>query len=136
MERLYYSLLPLLLAAFMAPGQAYACGDSNCKDATQEQTATKQQPEKKSCCENNNSPASCCEKDETGHASDHDCNGQCDGKCGGHCTCPTVHSGAAFFGDFSLRFPPSQLVFTSFYYTTPFLSNVSLDIWLPPDNPA
>lgn len=122
----------LLFVAILAPGQAYACGDSGCKDTKQKQTEAKQ-VEQKSCGESSDGLASCCENGDTGQAGNHDCNGQCGGKCGGHCTCPSAHSGAVFFGDFLLHFPFSQPVFTGFPYSTPFLSNVSLDIWLPPD---
>ena len=131
-KRLLYTIFSFMLLSAMAPGWSYACG-SNCgKEAAQVATHSSPHDEKVS------SPA-CCEKSTASQSSreqscDDSCSDDnCSGNCGANCGCSTAHAGAIIMDTllFNIHLPEPH--HTGFSYMTPFMSNISLDIWLPPN---
>lgn len=130
MQRFFFLLFPVLLALVFMPSRSYACGNGCGKKEARSEQAAQQTDNKKSCCAKGDADQGCCEKSNKEQGDSHDCGG----KCGGHCGCPTAHAGAVIIpgAEFCLALP--EPVHTGHFYVSPFLSNVSLDIWLPPDN--
>jgi len=143
MRLLFFGILPFLLAVSftLPPGDAFGCG----KGCSIGKRAKKSVAKEASCCASADDESSCCGKNQPvsdkkqrpacDHQGDHKgCGGRCGGKCGGHCACPTAASGAGLFSEVEFfLYPFIPFSGASFPYQSPFLPNVSLDIWLPPN---
>lgn len=143
MRYIFYGTLPFLLAisAILSPGEAFGCGNG----CSTEKSTAKSSTEESSCCAGSDDKSPCCSKSDTlsskkqtqnqdHHSDEEGCGGCCGGTCGGHCSCPMAMSSVGLFPEVELSLP----VFSTFSeaylpYQSPFLPNVSLDIWLPPN---
>lgn len=130
MKGFFVTLLPLLLFLALVSEQVQAC-EKQC--ANTEASDNRHVASGQSCLTENPAATDCCVAVESAADKNHDCNGSCEGKCGGHCNCPCTHTGAVVEGEFALRLYQPEPDHSGFPYSTPFLSNVSLDIWLPPN---
>ena len=131
MKRLFFAILPFALLLAFTHGASYACG-SDCE--IKETPAKRYPPLRKSCCTEYKQSKSCCEQPVSGPQSDdHDCGGNCDGKCCGHCCCPTAHTGAIVIAELIFHLSQPEPAHIDIPYSDPFMSSISLDIWLPPN---
>lgn len=139
MRLLFSRIVPLLLTAglFLASGNVFACGNSCDNKKETANTATR----KSSCCERSNKKSDCCASNknstrrETPHGCDR-CGGKngCGGQCGGQCKCPIAASGAVLIPEVEFLLRPFVLFSGAYFsYRSPFLPNISIDIWLPPN---
>ncbi len=130
-KRLLYTILSFMLLSATAPGWSYACG-SNCGRPAEQLASPSSAPGE------DVQSSACCEKSIDDQASkEQDCGGSCTGNCNGNCSencgCPAAHAGAIMMDVlvFNIHLPEPH--HAGFSYITPIMSNISLDIWLPPN---
>jgi len=135
-KHLLYTILSFMLLGATAPGLSYACG-SNCgREAEQVAThssAHGKDVQSSACCEKSIDDPASKEQDCGGSCCNDNCNGNCNGNCGSNCGCPAAHAGAIMMDALVFNFHLPEPHHTGFSYITPFMSNISLDIWLPPN---
>lgn len=143
MRPLFFGILPFLLAVSftLLPGDAFGCG----KGCSTGKSVTMSVAREASCCASAGDESSCRGKNQPAsdkkqipacdhHCDEKGCGGSCGGKCGSHCSCPMAASCAGLFSEVEFFLYALTILSRAYFpYRPPFLPNVSLDIWLPPN---